>query len=221
MTRTTEHHETVIVGGGQAGLATAYRLTPGPRLRDPRRGRACRPRVAAASPSLRLYSPAHLNGLPGMPFPGPARACPTAGEMADQLEAYAERYALPIRLGVRVDWVERSGDGYVVVAGDDAIRADNVVVATGVIQEGCPPSRTLPPTRSAHHAAPSADTTIPASSRPVACWSSGRRTPAATSPTSSPTRGSRRRSPAGTPASSRSGSTGGSCGRWHRSCGSC
>ena len=139
MRTVTEHHETVIVGGGQAGLATAYHLQ--------RRGRDCLvldagERVGDAWrrrwPSLRLYSPRHLDGLPGLPFPGPARDCPTAGEMADHLEAYADRYALPIRLGVRVDGVERDGDGYLVLAGDDVMSADNVVVATGVIQEGCP-----------------------------------------------------------------------------------
>jgi putative flavoprotein involved in K+ transport len=139
MTTATKHYETVIVGGGQAGLATGYHLRR--RSRDcvildagERVGDAWRRRW----PSLRLYSPAHLDGLPGMPFPGPARACPTAGEMADHLEAYAERFALPVRLGSRVDRVERDGNGYVVVAGDDVFQADNVVVATGVIQESCP-----------------------------------------------------------------------------------
>jgi putative flavoprotein involved in K+ transport len=80
--------ETVIIGGGQAGLAIGYHLT--------RRGRECaildgNARVGDSWrqrwPSLRLYSAARLDGLPGMRFPAPAHAFPSAAEMADYLEA--------------------------------------------------------------------------------------------------------------------------------------
>jgi putative flavoprotein involved in K+ transport len=58
--------------------------------------------------------------------------------MADYLEAYAHRFALPVRTGVAVDGVEMNGNGYVVLAGDRRFEADNVVVATGVFQHDYP-----------------------------------------------------------------------------------
>lgn len=127
-----ERCETVIVGGGQAGLATAYHLV--------KRGREClvldaNERVGDSWrkrwPSLRLYSPAGSDGLPGMRFPAPAHSHPTGLEMADYLEAYAGRFELPVRTGVAVEALERDGDGYVLSAGGREIEADNVVVATG------------------------------------------------------------------------------------------
>jgi putative flavoprotein involved in K+ transport len=135
----TERVETVVVGGAQAGLATAYHLT--------KRGRSCVVLEAGERvgdswrkrwPSLRLYSPAAVDGLPGMRFPAPRRSFPTASEMADYLEAYATELDLPVRTGVAVDGLERDGDGYVVLAGDRRFEADNVVVATGVFQHDRP-----------------------------------------------------------------------------------
>jgi putative flavoprotein involved in K+ transport len=139
MTMETEYVETVIVGGGQAGLAVGHHLT--------RRGRDCvildaSERVGDSWrkrwPSLRLYSPAAVNGLPGMPFPAPSHSFPTAYEMADYLEAYAQRFALPVRTGMPVDRLERNGDDYIVEAGGRRFEADNVVVATGVYQHDHP-----------------------------------------------------------------------------------
>jgi len=134
-TRAAERFETVIIGGGQAGLATAYHLT--------RRGRSCvildaEDRVGDTWrkrwPTLRLYSPAHIDGLPGLAFPAPRHSFPTGYEMADYLEAYATRFDLPVRNGVRVDSLSKNGERYVVTAGDSELEADNVVVATGVMQ---------------------------------------------------------------------------------------
>ena len=81
--------------------------------------------------SLRVFTPARLDGLPGMPFPAPASSFPTKDEVADYLVAYAARFKLPVRTGVRVDGLSRFGDRFVVASGDRRFEADNVVVATG------------------------------------------------------------------------------------------
>ena len=136
---TDEHVETLIVGGGQAGLAVGYHVKS--------RGRECvildaNERVGDSWrkrwPSLRLYSPATADGLPGMPFPARRYHYPTGMEMADYLESYAARFELPVRSGVTVDALEREGDSYVAVVGDRRISADNVVVASGVFQHDRP-----------------------------------------------------------------------------------
>ena len=127
-----ERFETVIVGGGQAGLATGYHLArlgrsfvildAGARVGDPWRGRW---------DSLRLFTPARYSGLPGWPFPGDPIHYPTRDEVADYLEAYAARFELAVRPGIRVDRLGRQGDGFLVAAGERRFEAANVVVAAG------------------------------------------------------------------------------------------
>ncbi|HEV2892306.1 MAG TPA: NAD(P)-binding domain-containing protein, partial [Actinomycetota bacterium] len=132
-----ERYETVVVGGGQAGLATGYHLA---RLGRPfvildagqRVGDAWRARWD----SLRLFTPARYSGLPGWPFPAPAWHYPTKDEVADYLEAYADRFELPVRKGVVVDGLTRQGQRYLVTAGEHRFEADNVVVASGAY--ACP-----------------------------------------------------------------------------------
>jgi putative flavoprotein involved in K+ transport len=128
----TERIETVVVGAGQAGLSVGHHLA--------RRGR---PFVILDEQqcvgdnwrryydSLRLYSPARLDGLPGMRFPAPSWTFPTKDQTADYLEEYAARFDLPVRNGARVERVSRNGRGYVVDCGDRRLEAENVVVATG------------------------------------------------------------------------------------------
>ena len=131
----TNHFDTVVVGGGQAGLATGYHLARhGQRFvildAHDRIGDAWRLRWD----SLRLFTPARRDGLPGMPFPAPKPSFPTKDEMAEYLEVYAERFALPVRSGTRVDGVGRVDGRFVVAAGDERFEADNVVIATGAFQ---------------------------------------------------------------------------------------
>lgn len=136
-----EHFETVIVGGGQAGLATGYYLQKQKRsfvileaskqIGDIWRGRW---------DSLRLFSPARYDGLPGMPFPAPAYSFPTKDEVADYLETYATRFELPVRKGIRVTRLSREGERFVVTADARQFAADNVVVATGGYQAPRVPS---------------------------------------------------------------------------------
>ena len=128
----TEHVETVIVGGGQAGLATAYylrQLGHDPLILDAydRVGDAWRTRWD----SLRLFTYARYSGLPGMRFPAPAWSFPTKDEMADYLEGYASTFNLDVRTGVSVDRLTREGDRLIVSAGASRFDAANVVIATG------------------------------------------------------------------------------------------
>jgi putative flavoprotein involved in K+ transport len=127
-----EHVETVIIGAGQAGLATGYHLQ--------RRGRPFLildgyGRVGDGWrnqwDTLRLYTPSRYNGLPGMPFPGSPWTYPLKDEVADYFEAYAARFELPVLTGVRVDRVTAGDGGYEVLVGARRIEAHNVVVATG------------------------------------------------------------------------------------------
>ncbi|MFJ9536853.1 flavin-containing monooxygenase [Streptomyces sp. NPDC101225] len=129
----TERIETVVVGGGQAGLATGYHLT--------RRGRPfvildAGERVGdawrARWDSLRLFSPAKFDGLPGLPYPGPGWAFPTRDEFADYLQAYAAWAELPVRTRTAVRRVSCEGGRYVVETdGDLRYEAENVVIAAG------------------------------------------------------------------------------------------
>lgn len=129
-------HSTVIVGGGQSGLAVAYHLR---RRRLPvvvldeneRIGDAWRTRWD----SLRMFTPARYNGLPGMRFPGSPSAYPTKDEAAAYLEAYVRAFDLPVRTGVQVESLAQVGDGFAVGHDGDVLVAENVVVATGAYSE--------------------------------------------------------------------------------------
>ena len=81
--------------------------------------------------SLRLFTTARYDGLPGMPFPARRSSYPTKDEAADYLETYAKRFDLPVMPSVKVDRLTRRGQGFDVVAGDLTVAAENVVVATG------------------------------------------------------------------------------------------
>lgn len=126
-----ERIETLVIGGGQAGLSVGYHLSRRglPFLivdASERIGDAWRRRWD----SLRLFTPARFDGLDGMPFPAPPDSFPTKDEMADYLEGYAAHFELPVRTGVRVDRLTRADDGrFVATAADRTWVADNVVVA--------------------------------------------------------------------------------------------
>lgn len=132
----TEPHAVVIVGGGQAGLATAFYLLragvdvlvlddqdgPGGAWRH-------------VWPSMTLFSTADFSNLPGILMPA-HNGFPPADHVIDYLAAYERRYAIPVERPVRVDRVESTGRAlgegrFLLRAGDRSWTADHVVAATG------------------------------------------------------------------------------------------
>jgi putative flavoprotein involved in K+ transport len=136
MNTNPERVQTVVIGGGQAGLSVGYHLKQrgmpfvildaGQRVGDSWRHRW---------DSLRLFSPARFDGLDGMPFPAAADTFPTKDEMADYLERYAANFALPVRTGMKVDRLWRNGDRYAISCGDRRFEAEHVVVAMATYQK--------------------------------------------------------------------------------------
>jgi putative flavoprotein involved in K+ transport len=130
-----ERIDTVVIGGGQAGLAMGYHLARlGQRFVILDAGARVGDSWRARWDSLRLFTPARRDGLPGMKYPGRGHAFPTRDELADYLEGYAAHFELPVQCGVRVDALARVGERFLVAAGDRRIEADQVVVATGPFQ---------------------------------------------------------------------------------------
>jgi putative flavoprotein involved in K+ transport len=123
----------IVVGAGQAGLATAHEAA--------RRG--VRPLVleAADQPggawphhydSLTLFSPARFSALPGRPMPGDGDRYPRRDEVVAYLRAYARDLDVDLRLGHRVTGVDRDGDGLTVTTADGTrFRTPALVAATG------------------------------------------------------------------------------------------
>jgi putative flavoprotein involved in K+ transport len=130
-----ERYPVVVIGGGQAGLAVGYHLAQrglrfvileaGARVGDVWRSRW---------DSLRLFTPARYDALDGMPFPAPPLSFPTKDEMGDYLEAYAARFRLPVRTGVRVERLRREHGRFVVEAGPLTFEAEQVIVAMASYQ---------------------------------------------------------------------------------------
>lgn len=136
-----EQYDTVVIGGGQAGLAMGYYLA--------RQGRSfiileAHDSVGASWhkrwDSLRLFTPAKYSSLPGLPLQKPPDYFLSKDEMSDYLATYAYRFHLPVRLGTWVESLTRSGDSYTITAGRRRFEADHIVVATGPFQKPSVPA---------------------------------------------------------------------------------
>ena len=145
-----ESIETVVIGAGQAGLSVGYHLArrgapfvileANARIGDTWRRRW---------DSLRLFTPARFDGLAGMPFPASPNVFPTKDDMADYLEAYAARFALPVRTGMAVERVTRLGRR---ISGDRRRSGDSCRAGRGghgeLPEASCPRLRRRPRRRS-------------------------------------------------------------------------
>ncbi|WP_233526363.1 flavin-containing monooxygenase [Actinomadura spongiicola] len=135
----------VIIGGGQAGLATAHvarALGLAPVLLEASRSTAGSwPHYYA---SLTLFSPARRSALPGARFPGDPDGYPTRDEVITYLTGYAERLDADIRTGHRVVKVaaDSTGRRFEVVEDGQSFSAPIVIAATGAFGR---PYRPEPP----------------------------------------------------------------------------
>jgi len=128
--------DVVVIGAGQAGLAVGNHLArrgssfvileAGPEV-----GHSWRSRWD----SLRLFSPAQYDSLPGLAFPAPPDTHPGKDDVADYLAAYAAHFSLPVQVDTPVRRLHRDEHGaFVVTTPRGALRARQVVVATGPFQ---------------------------------------------------------------------------------------
>jgi putative flavoprotein involved in K+ transport len=132
----TNRVQTIVIGGGQAGLSVGYYLAKRGMSflildANERVGDAWRNRWD----SLRLFTPAKFAGLPGLPFSADADDFPTKDQVADYLENYARHFNLPVRNGMRVESVARVGERFAVMANGTRFEAAQVVVAMANYQE--------------------------------------------------------------------------------------
>src|SRR5690242_5679508 len=117
-----QRFDTVVIGGGQAGLAVGYYLSLQGRdfvilEAHHRIGTSWRKRWD----SLKLFTPAWISSLPGMPLSAPTDAFLTKDEIANYLETYTSHFHLPIQLNTTVDTLAREGEHYLLTVGDQQL----------------------------------------------------------------------------------------------------
>ncbi|WP_206540008.1 ArsO family NAD(P)H-dependent flavin-containing monooxygenase [Ruegeria sp. ANG-R] len=127
--------DTIIIGGGQAGLATAYHLRRAGVnfiiLDDqPKPGGAWQ----RTWDSLRLFSPTEYSSIPGWQMPKGDQEYPHKNEFIDYLSKYEKRYGFQIERPVRVNSVRRNGAAYDIDTDKGVYHAKTVVSATGTAQ---------------------------------------------------------------------------------------
>ena len=156
------HTDTLIIGGGQAGLATAYEIG--------RRGGEALVLEAHATlgdnwrarwAGLRLFTPNRYNSLPGLRFPGAPYDLPDRLAVADYLGAYATTHGLAVELGARVTRVVTDTEGGFLTETADGrhFTSRRVVIAAGAYRTPRLPSfaERLPPALPALHSSALSD----------------------------------------------------------------
>ncbi|MBO1583200.1 NAD(P)/FAD-dependent oxidoreductase [Bacillus sp. XF8] len=124
--------DVIIVGAGQAGLAMGYYLQKGNYNfvlldEEKRIGDSWRNRYD----SLQLFTPRAYSALPGMRIDGNQNEFPTKDEIANYLEAYAQRFSLPVRLDTNVFKIRKSGNEFEVYTLKEVLRSKRVIIASG------------------------------------------------------------------------------------------
>lgn len=137
---------TLVIGAGQAGLATAYYLQQSQRdfvvwERCARVGEQWRARFDG----LTLFTPNSLNKLPGGQKPQSVGRFQTKDEFADYLETYAKTQGFPIAFNQDVLKISNRKDGKLDVKSDTQhLIVKHIVLASGAFKDVVVPSITVP-----------------------------------------------------------------------------
>jgi cation diffusion facilitator CzcD-associated flavoprotein CzcO len=124
--------QVVVIGAGAAGLATAAELgRRGIRALVLERADAVGSSWRGRYDRLRLNSSRPFSKLPGARFARGTAMFPSRDEMVGYLGDYAARNRIDVRLGTRVDCIDRDGGGWLLGTSTGDVRAEQVVVASG------------------------------------------------------------------------------------------
>ncbi|HEV2058062.1 MAG TPA: NAD(P)/FAD-dependent oxidoreductase [Solirubrobacteraceae bacterium] len=130
-----EHHAVIVVGGGPGGLAVAAELR---RVRIPtvvvEQADALAATWRGTYDRLRLNTSRLTSRLPGARYPRGSGMFPSRDQFVTYLERYAERANVEVRLGVRVERIDR-GRLWRVRAAAHEMHAEHVVIASGYARE--------------------------------------------------------------------------------------
>ena len=134
--------DTIIIGGGQAGLSTSYYLK-----------KQCREHIILEKAdqaaqvwrerwdSFTFITPNWMIRLPGATYNGDdPNGFMRKDDVVQYFEKYIKNYRLPIQYGIGVRSVEFLGDGYLLRTTKGDFSASNVVIATGLHQKPKIPS---------------------------------------------------------------------------------
>ncbi len=133
--------DTVIVGGGQAGLGVSYFLQQnGNKHVVFEQGRIGESWLSGRWDSFQLNTPNARNVLPGLLYDGSeADGFWQTDKLVDYFHRYVDHFHLPVQTGVTVTSVERAGDqdGFLVKTkskdqADETVASRSVVVAAGI-----------------------------------------------------------------------------------------
>lgn len=128
-------YDTLIIGGGQAGLSVAYflkradleyliiddREKPGGSWQE-------------TWDSLRLFSPVQFSSMPGWRMPQGGEEYPSKDEFIQYVEAYEKRYDFPIQHGTHIHKVTKEASVFKVESDKGIFYAKTLVSATGTAQ---------------------------------------------------------------------------------------
>jgi putative flavoprotein involved in K+ transport len=125
--------DSVVIGGGQAGLASGYHLQKkGLQFLILEASEQATGSWSHYYDSLKLFSPARFSSLPGMQFQGPPDHYPSRDEVIRYLQDYMKQFKLPVITNQRVDSVEKDGEVFRIrTISGDTFQTRTIINATG------------------------------------------------------------------------------------------
>ncbi len=133
--------DTVIVGAGPAGLATAACLRKrGLRYVVLEKAQHVGEAWRRHYDRLHLHTAKALSALPFLPFPADAPKYPSRAQVVEYLDRYTAHFGIEPRFDEQVSRVQRDGAHWLTRSSGGEFRSRNVVIATGNAREPVRPS---------------------------------------------------------------------------------